>query len=149
MANAFSDVVLRPPVQQALRAFDTGIGAHDVTRPPSGFTRLDRALGHAVERVEKFPDGGTCPGAQVDDGRRTGQDVELPERRHMRRGQVPDMDIVPDARSIPGRVVGSGDQERNAMLLCLDHLAQGVGRPRQLQAGAHLGIRAYGIEVPQ
>ena len=97
VADAFGDVVLRLPAKQARRAVDPGVGASNVTRPAFGIARLDRALDDVVERVKKFPDGGAPAGPQVDGGRWPGQGIEPVQRGHVRRGQVPDVDVVPEA----------------------------------------------------
>src|SRR5690349_4817410 len=94
MPDALGDVVPGPPAQQALRPADAGEGARDVTRPPGGLTRFDGMVGDPVERGEELTDGGAGAGAQVDDGHRPGQGVEPGKRGHVRRGQVPDMDVV-------------------------------------------------------
>src|SRR5579859_7469457 len=64
-------------------------------------------------------------------------------------GQVPDVNVVPDAGAVPGRPVGPGDLERHAFVVGLDYLAQGVGRAPQLQAGPHLGVGPDGVEIAQ
>src|SRR5579862_5136121 len=54
VADAFGDVVLWSPAEQAHRTIDAGISASNVTRSASRIARLDRVLGDEVERVEKF-----------------------------------------------------------------------------------------------
>jgi hypothetical protein len=149
VADTFGDVVVRLPAEQAPGPVDAGIGTDHVTGSPPGVASLDRVIGHPVERVQKFPHRGARAGAQVDHGRPLRQRIEPVQRGYVGRSQIPHMDIVPDARAIAGRVVGPGDQERDAVPLRLDHLAQAMGRTRQLKPGAHLGIGAYRVEIPQ
>ena len=149
MSDAVGDVVPRPPAKQSLRALDARIGPDGVTWPPLRLAGLDPAIGHAVKRVEKLPDRGTGSGAQVDGRGRPGQRLESGQGGHVRGGQVPDMDIVPDAGAIAGWPVSSCDQERLAFFVRLKHLAEGMTRSPQLQAGTHFRIRAYRVEVPQ
>ena len=115
---------------------------------PPGRLAHGRAAGYPVERGEQFPDCGARAGAQVDGRGRPGQRVEPVQRGHVRRGRVPDMYLVPQPRTIPGRPVGPGNHERDAFMR-LDHLAQDVRRPGQLQPGPHLGVRPDRVEVPQ
>jgi hypothetical protein len=97
VADAFTDVVPGPPAQQPLGPVNAGVGAGNVPWTPFGVTRLYRAVGDPVERVDEFPDGGARTGAEVDRGRRPGQGVEPGERGDVRRGQVPDGEVVPQA----------------------------------------------------
>src|SRR5580658_1475970 len=97
MTDSLGDVILRLPAEKTPRAVDAGIATDGVTESPFGITAIDRMVGHAVEGGEKLPDGGTRTGTHVDDRHRPGQSAEARKRGYMRRGQVPDMDIVPDA----------------------------------------------------
>ena len=90
------------------------ISAGRITWPPSGLERADRTVGRAVEHAEQFPHRGGRAGAEVDGGCGPRQAIEPSQRGDVRRGQIPDMDVVSHARSVPGRPVGSGDQERHA-----------------------------------
>ena len=53
--DAFCDVILRPPAQQAHRAVDTGIGAVYVAWPSSSLACFDGPVGYLVERVPAVP----------------------------------------------------------------------------------------------
>jgi len=152
VADTIRDAVLRLPVKQLCGPVGPGVCAGHVAWAPLGVSRLDRRVGYAIECVEQFPHGGAIAGAQVDDAvtaRRCQQLIESAQRRDVSGRQVPDMNVVPDTRSVPGRVIRASDLERDARFQSLHHLAESMGGLGQLQAGAHLGVRADRIEVPQ
>ncbi len=124
-----------------------GVGAGDVAGPGRGLDDLDGTVDDPVEGVDQLAHGGARAGAQVD---HVGlQPVEAFERRDVGGGQVPDVNVVADARAVDGRPAGAGDPERDAVVVRLDQLAQGVARAAQLQARAHLGVGADRVEVTQ
>ena len=79
VADAFGDVLLWLPVQEAHRVIDAG-----ETPATSPGRRPARVLGwqvcYLVERAQEFPDCGARTGAGVDGGHRPGQGVEPAQR---------------------------------------------------------------------
>ena len=64
-------------------------------------------------------------------------------------GQVPDVNEVPDARTVTGRPLNTGDGEGGVLHPGVDHLAEHVGRVLDLLAGAQLRVRTDRVEVAQ
>src|SRR6266571_4953728 len=99
VADAIGKAVLRLPVEQSYRSLDAGIGARHVARSPFGVLGPNRRAGYVVEGIKELTDGRACARAQVDrDGcaHRGQQGVEPAQRHKMRRGKIPDMNVVSD-----------------------------------------------------
>ena len=112
---------------------------------------------HLLKRGHHLAHGHAAAGAQVDDqiiaslgaGARKGG-VKIGQGRDVRLRQVPHVNVIPNAGAVAGFPVHAGDfKGGDAPHFSIDQLAHHMGGFGNVNARAHLGVGANGVEVAQ
>jgi hypothetical protein len=93
-----------------------GIGHEDrrIPGPPGDRQQRDRPAGHAFHHANDGAYGGGAAGAEIE-RERGAFGIEMGKRLDMRRGEIGDVNEVPLACAVGGRIVGPEDLQRRAL----------------------------------
>ena len=137
------DVVeLRLPAEFRPGALGIGDDRRRIARPPAADAHVEIVADDALHRVDHLQHRIALAVAAIGDQARSARSQPL-QRKQVRLGQIPDVDVVAHTGAVGGRIVGAEDLHVRPLRCCglagdLDQVRRALGR----LPGASLGIGA-------
>src|SRR5262245_39229084 len=143
------EFVPRLPLQNVARALIVGEHLDRITGAPRSVLRREIDAADALCSLDHFDRRRAATGADVQRCRRAAA-LEIAERAQVRGGEIVDVDVVADRRTVRRRVVGAVDREHRNLAECRHHRHRyEVQGPRVVLPDATVGRSTRGVEVAE